>query len=583
MGNCDQDKQHVQEQFWSLDEISPKKAHTVQHTPPDTETVMIESAFQSSERKENREPIRISSQSHSPHHRACPATSDEVYQPEHPLLRRVKICTWPSRYTFYENFRNDALRYAHEEGQSAPYVPFFSYMPQYVQMSAEQRAYYFWWREHLRRGEFLRADSSYLFLYIYEIINIPDVIPPSQGLQQLCTLWRFYREQYTILDRYLAEWVCDYCLIHRLTPPDDLLSPILGNVLHAATFREFYLSDTRNSDKLFASVLLNFVSPYQYRTGKYYTEKHAALFTKHMEDAVCAVIAAYRRDHKPFPHREDFPAPAHIARDSYSGSICAYNIKKHIEVDYYSCSGSNELRLLAADLIKCIENYLRGMIGVKSRFSVRTLPAEMKAYIAAYFAPYLPQPCKKGSAVAADTEPAYMKQYEASGLPFSLASAQKIEQDGWAVTARLTESFEETRDVSSLCSASLQAEKTASAVLPNHTESVKTTLRNDAADKADTALCTGYGDMSGRDGEAGNSAYGESITDLRVAASFLLADDRASFSAYASKHSLLPDTLAEEINNVCYEWAGDIVIEDTGNGFTVIPCYREDLEEWIHA
>lgn len=549
MNDRDPSKQRAQDSFWSLDEITPKKHLHDHHVITDTEPVLIESENAATSRPSDTvEPVQVPPQRIVPRSSPHELPPPEVYTPEHPLLRRVKICTWPSRYTFYENFRSDAIRYVAEAGQEAQYVPFFSYMPQYVQMSAEQRAYYFWWRENLRNGKCLRVDSSYLFLYIYEILNLPDVIPPEQGLRQLCFLWTSYRAQYEILDRYLSEWVCDYCLIHHLTLPDDLLSPIFGYALHAATFREFYLSGEHDPDALFASVLINFVSPYQYRTGKYYTDEHASLFTKHTEGAVRAVIARYRSAGKAFPHRGDFPVPSHISRDSYSGSICAYNIKKHIEVDFYSCSGSAELRMLAADMIKCIENYLRGMIGVKSRFSIRALPAEMKEYIAAYFAPYLPEKPKKAAVSVSNTEPDYMKQYEAPGGDFSPASAYQIERDAWDVTDRLTSAFIEEPPISPI---------------PDPPLSPK------AEDAPPPVTVT--------------EDKGSTPDYLRVAAALLLSADRAGFVALADQHALLPDTLAEQINDACYETVGDIVIEDTGDGYTVIECYREDLEEWIHA
>ena len=94
-----------------------------------------------------------------------------TYAPENPLVSRVTVWKWPSRYTFYEHFRSDAQKFFPEEGKPAQPVPFFAYTPQYAQMKADQRAWYFWWRNQVRRKIYPDADYSYLLLYIYEIMN----------------------------------------------------------------------------------------------------------------------------------------------------------------------------------------------------------------------------------------------------------------------------------------------------------------------------------------------------------------------------------------------------------------------------
>ena len=53
-------------------------------------------------------------------------------------------------------------------------------------------------------------------MLIFEIINIPDLLPPENGLDMLVFIWESYRKEHPVLNRHLYEWVCDYCLIHKL-------------------------------------------------------------------------------------------------------------------------------------------------------------------------------------------------------------------------------------------------------------------------------------------------------------------------------------------------------------------------------
>ena len=69
-------------------------------------------------------------------------------------------------------------------------------MPQYEQMSASQLAYYLYFRDEVRNGRYIKTDNSYLFLYVYEIINLPDKIPPASGALLLSRIWSVYRQHY---------------------------------------------------------------------------------------------------------------------------------------------------------------------------------------------------------------------------------------------------------------------------------------------------------------------------------------------------------------------------------------------------
>ena len=80
----------------------------------------------------------------------------------------------------------DALRHFDKTSACSTPVAYFSYIPQYAQMSRSQLEFYFYFREKARVGEFIPCDVTYFWLFIYEIINLPDKIPPKEPSILIC-------------------------------------------------------------------------------------------------------------------------------------------------------------------------------------------------------------------------------------------------------------------------------------------------------------------------------------------------------------------------------------------------------------
>ena len=118
------------------------------------------------------------------------------------LIPSVRILSWPTTFEFYTKFCKDAVRYFSLTHEPCEYAYFFSYTPQYEQMTVSQMSYYLYWRDEVRKGNYIKTDINYLFLHIYEIINLPDKVPPSQGAGILSRLWKVYRNDFRYLDKF---------------------------------------------------------------------------------------------------------------------------------------------------------------------------------------------------------------------------------------------------------------------------------------------------------------------------------------------------------------------------------------------
>ncbi|MBI5295631.1 MAG: TerB N-terminal domain-containing protein [Chloroflexi bacterium] len=110
----------------------------------------------------------------------------------------------------YENrgisFVKEAQKNRNRSETFANHVPFKCYWPTYGDMTGAQQRWYFYWRALVRQGQSPPTDLSYIFLHVYEILNLVETPDSIQAAFLLYKLWLAYREKYPNLDRYLPDW-----------------------------------------------------------------------------------------------------------------------------------------------------------------------------------------------------------------------------------------------------------------------------------------------------------------------------------------------------------------------------------------
>ncbi len=439
------------------------------------------------------------------------------------LVEQIRVSSWPTPYSFFEQFRRDAVRFFDTSFGEAEFEPFFSFMPQYFQLNGKQLRYYFWWRENLRKGILLRHDYSYVLLYIYEILNLPDLIPPAQGAEKIALIWARCRKDYPRLDRYLSEWLADYCLIHSVSLPTKYLMPFYGEILRKATLREFYIDalDTENEGgkRAYYRAIFEMSGNYRFRQSKAITPTNEALFEKHIPDAVTELIEYLMAGNVAEMQNE----VKRISRDSYAGALCSYSEKRMLDLLIRPLALHCDLSGIVTDAARYSENCLRQALKLRAGYQTTRLTPDMKAVIDGYFACHMPS-----AAVAKRVqERMYDEKYDGK-RGFSDKEALAIEEASRAVAARLGSVYDE------------EIEKEQVPVIRQQT-------------KADSVP----------------------REELRA----VLTGGYAALCDLAVKKSVLPETLVEKINAYTTELYGDILLEATGDGYTVIEDYIEELPD----
>lgn len=534
--------ENEKDDFWDLSRIVPKKRPLTKFL---TENPVRDYVITGDESKSENENRRLS---YSDSEKTD--ESEESYVPDwSTLIKRVTVRKKTDKYDFYDSFRKSAILYFDVSAPPCDFAQFYSYMPQYSQLKESQKSYYFYWRSEIRRGRYIKTDYSYLYLAVYEIINLPDLIPPNKGIEMLVDLWRAYRRELPRIDFYFSIWIQDYCLIHKLPCPTDALSDFIFEILPSSPLKEFYLTDIGGAGERGLMTLLAYLSSYDYRKGKFVSgnpdapedkrKRQAELYRAHMNGALSEV---FKRNVEGSLSRNSSENVREIVRDSFPNSLATHTVKSRLSIEYHSLADDPEVSERVTAAVRYAENRMRALIGVKSRLSVKGLPDDYKRTIDGYFDVL---DARERAIRAKESEPEYEKLYAAPIERLSVESADKIEAISWMTTARLVEGDEdEWRED-----------------IPPSEEYITGPSEAKTEEKCETVYTMG---LSG--------------DDIAFIASLVGFD--------GNKYGKIPvgilrDEAKDRINEAFYDSFGDVIIDECDGEFTIIEDYTEDLKAWL--
>lgn len=521
--------------FWDLGRLMPKKKKL---TPFNTNSSPVEHQI-SGEQSDNDLERKLTTLS-------APRDLGEIEEKSYELnnnglIKRVTVIRSIDKYDFYGNFRKAAIVYFDYKTDKCDFAPYYSYMPQYSQLTIPQKQYYFYWRDMLRHGKYLKSDYSYLYLYVYEILNLPDLLPPPEGIKMLCKLWSEYRGTLPKIDANFAIWIQDYCLIHRLPCPMEYISEFIFDVIGASSFKEFYLSEVGFLADAGTDAMIAYLSDYDFRRCRYRTTENKAAYTKYMLGAMGRVIEKIMTGTSCVYDKSKI---AEITRDAFPRSICTHSVKCRLKIEYTPLSQDLKLRSIVTMAVRYTENKLRAQLGIKSRLAIKDLPEEYKRIIDNYFDVLLYDKSQKNTK---ENIPEYEALYEAPDEIMSIDGADEIEKASWNTTAKLV-------------SEDLLVEENSILNVDNILQSTEEYISVD--DENNESLEDIEEDDFGL-----SSAEIQILTDI--------------FYGRIGNFDISTVEKIEKINEVFAEQNGDIVIEQIDEGYKIIEDYLEEVEVWL--
>ena len=183
-------------------------------------------------------------------------------------------------------------------------------------------------------------------------------------------------------------------------------------------------------------------------------------------------------------------------------------------------------------MVRYCENRVRAYLGIRARLSVQNLTEEQKITLNEYFDRRLP--CVYYARKARE-KVEIITEEERKPFEVSFEKAKAIEEESWQLTDRLVEYEEDEEDV----------------VENTDNKPAESSLESEALDIAKAALsCIAKGNNDG-------------------------------FLKIAEESYMLPETLAEVVNELCFEVLGDIGIEEKDGEYVLIPDYEEEIRQWL--
>ncbi len=519
--------------FWDISSLVPND-RTIRAMRRSTDTVEISDGAENNNDARNRLSDTVITRTIQTANKENDSSANETdsYLPTHPLIHKVILYKDASNYEFYADFCREAAGYWSITGTECEYCDFFSYSPQYDQLTDGQREYYFWWRECIKSGKYIATNTCYINLFFYELINMDGVITPLEARDLMIDVLVNYKDILKgSLPKYI-KWICDFSLIHRLLPPEKHSRFLVKN---AVTLKEYFVRVPQNDTGGWARTLLEYCCSYDYKTSKFAKDDALELFDTHVPAALTRVVEYLSKDGRilsqlPF-------GDCKVTTKAFEGAICATKNRYTVEVRYCSFSRSHELRFLVGDVVKHCENRIRAYIFVKSRLTVYSLPNDVQAIVDEYFNTYLPH--RRRPSAKTHEPQIYDALYDLPRKALDLSNAARIENESWETTRELVEAFDETAEPISTV-----APITQSLDMIAESSSGEVSLIDALGEYADCVRALANGDTS-------------AITTI---------------SRIKGKPA---DAIVDAINEIAVDVIGDIIIEGSDNDIAVLDDYKD--------
>lgn len=457
------------------------------------------------------------------------------------LIKHVTVNSWPASYSFYEKFVRDAVISHSKKGSPAPHVPFFSYIPQYSQLTAGGYAYYQYMKEQIKNGVRLPdADFSYVLLYVYEIINLEGYISPLEGAELLAKTWVLYRPMHPALDKYLSEWMADYCLVYNIPMP-AALSKVIPDLGAGSTIKEFFADSAMRAGVPLGKLIRASLSDHTPAKCRYASE--IPEFVKETEEVFDTVIAEHLSAGEGL-FSDKVKRTLTVKRDAFCGSLCASNIKKKLTIEMETYFRAPESRRIVTELMKGSENIVRGRHGIKSRLSAPAITG---------YSPII--------TAKTEDERAYLSLYESPQVPLTAENAAEIEAASWQNVSVLTD---DSFDISS------EPELPEGAITMDSLDDNTADIVPAEAEQNGEQICL-------TEVETHADIFSALMADKKLCSVLTAAMEGKSFAAACREVGLFAPDAASRINEMASEYIGDVILDADGSDYVFVEDYRDEI------
>ena len=327
-----------------------------------------------------------------------------------------------------ELFVEQARLFADKTVHSARFAPFAAYWPTYAVMSPAQSQWYFYWRNLVRIGEYPPTDLSYIFLYVYELINLVGANSPLDAYQRLKGVWRAYRDEYMRLDRYLYPWACDLVFVHNLDVPLDDLDGVCGPTVNSLDLdRQLFVRFSQSPLSLDVS-LLSRACNYDMTKSRFYQGAFKELCDEYIPKTIALVDAFLQKQQG--ARIADLFRPEPVKRERYLFQSALYAGEPRVLcVDAIPFSTYAPLRDFLAQVVRYAESKLRSLRNYRGKLRGIELEEVLMRLIDGYLERELSQRPAPKSEIVIDSDKLARAAEDAEHIRRMLTVEETCEED----------------------------------------------------------------------------------------------------------------------------------------------------------
>jgi TM2 domain-containing membrane protein YozV len=302
---------------------------------------------------------------------------DEIHQIKNPkkdsIDTKYGISIEFSLSTSNTDFIKESLGYAYKRENPCQHQPLKAYYTTYRDLNSKQKKWFFYWREQVLNGNYLDTDLSYIFLFVYELLNYTFNKKASFNISMLERLYTHYLDTHPNLEHYLSRWMSDFLV--------ELKEEELANEWYKENSYEnkLYTTLVTQKEKL-EKISITVWKPYiiNYRETAFFRPNKNKIY-KTFKESVPLLERAYEEQGKDilkewFRRHED-----KRSRQLFPGAVISRKTEEYVDISY-SYKSTEEMYDQITALFRLSENVVRKLVGENREIKVNdeVLPQGIK-------------------------------------------------------------------------------------------------------------------------------------------------------------------------------------------------------------
>lgn len=491
---------------------------------------------------------------------------DEVYE-----NNGVRVSISTSKTEFIK----DSLKYAKESGTETKEIPFQAYWPTFRDLNERQLKWYLYWRGQVLKGNYLEVDLSYIFIFVYELLNYSFNKNAAFNVSMLVRLLDNYKEMHQGLEKYLNVWIAD--MLYEIGEQTLAEKWDKHSVYDIPRLYQILSDNNENLESISMSVWKPYIR--NYRETVFFQNNKRKIYNK-FKKSIPLIQKAYQEKGTDLLNEWFKVVDARTVRDLYNSAVVD-RVDMQIHVRVKRIQPKDRIYDVLTNLFRLAENVVRIEQGEKMQIKVdeTVLPENIKESMLETKQRFKTVKTKEISETGSEI-PSSPKNYN---IPEDEVAAENEESDTFSLdweeidkkekellqfqsrVENLGENNEEQNFIDDSVAKMGEFEKF------NTDQTLSDSNRHESETIIEQSL-----DMIFQDTEGDDDDFIEALTNIERQFLLLFKDNVLSIDeakTFAKEHGKMLGLFVTEINEKANEYLEDILLEENENSIEMIEDY----------